>query len=152
MWINELTEAECEAVLERATIARLATCLDDRPYVVPISIKFERDGAVRFLYSFANLGQKVRWMRRNPFVAAEIEEVVDPIHWTTVLVSGVFEELDPVQRREDTDRAYALLRSRSDWWLPGAARTPASDLYTPVVYRIRIESISGRRAERRPPV
>jgi len=47
MWINELTEAECEAVLERATIARLATCLDDRPYVVPISIKFERDGAAR---------------------------------------------------------------------------------------------------------
>ena len=51
MWINELTEAECEAVLERATIARLATCLDDRPYVVPISIKFERDGAARTSFS-----------------------------------------------------------------------------------------------------
>jgi nitroimidazol reductase NimA-like FMN-containing flavoprotein (pyridoxamine 5'-phosphate oxidase superfamily) len=150
MWINQLTEAECEAVLQRATIARLATCVDDRPYVVPISITFEREGGAAFLYSFANLGQKVRWMRRNPLVAAEIEELVDRVHWTTVLVSGRFEELDPGQRREDADRAYALLRSRSEWWLPGAARTSSTDLYTPIVYRIRIESISGRRAERRP--
>ena len=34
MRITELTDAECEAVLERAVVARLATCADDRPYIV----------------------------------------------------------------------------------------------------------------------
>ena len=121
MWITELTDTECEAVLDRAVVARLATCADHRPYIVPISVKYERDASDRFLYSFANVGQKVR-----------------------------FEELNPVQHREDADRAYALLRGRSEWWLPGAAETPSTNLYRPIVYRIRIESMTGRRAAHRP--
>ena len=151
MWITELTDAECEAVLEKAVVARLATCSDGRPYVVPISIKYERDAADRFLYSFANVGQKVRWMRSNAQVCVEVEEVTDRVHWTTVVVTGRFEELNPVRDRESADRAFALLHDRSEWWLPAAARTPSTDLYTPVVYRIRIESMSGRRAARRRP-
>jgi len=150
MWIEDLTDEECDAVLERAKVARLATCADNRPYVVPISITYERDGSTRFLYSFANLGQKVRWMRQNPFVCAEVEELVDQRHWTTVVVEGRFEELDPVQHRDEANRAYDLLHHRSDWWLPGAARTSSTDLYRPVVYRIRIDAISGRRAARGP--
>jgi len=151
MWIIELTDAECEAVLEQAVVARLATCAEDRPYVVPICVKYTRDTADRFLYSFANVGQKVRWMRSNPYVCVEVEELGDRLHWTTVVVTGRFEELDPVQHREDADRAFALLHERSEWWLPGAARTASTDLYRPIVYRIRIESMSGRRAARRPP-
>jgi hypothetical protein len=58
MWIIELTDAECEAVLDRAVVARLATCADSRPYIVPISVKYERAASDRFLYSFANLGRK----------------------------------------------------------------------------------------------
>lgn len=151
MWISELTDAECEAVLEKAVVARLATCSEGRPYIVPTSVKYERDAADRFLYSFANVGQKVRWMRSNPHVCVEVEELGDRVHWTTVVVTGRFEELDPVQHREDADHAFALLHDRSEWWLPGAARSPSSDLYRPIVYRIRIELMSGRRAARRPP-
>jgi len=97
MWIIELTDAECEAVLERAVVARLATCADSRPYIVPISVKYERAASDRFLYSFANLGQKVRWMRSNPLVCVEVDELGDRVHWTTVVITGRFEELDPVQ-------------------------------------------------------
>jgi len=150
MWIIELTDAECEAVLERAVVARLATCADSRPYIVPISVKYERAASDRFLYSFANLGQKVRWMRSNPLVCVEVDELGDRVHWTTVVITGRFEELDPVQHREDAARAFALLHNRSEWWLPAAARTPSTDLYRPIVYRIRIESMNGRRAARRP--
>ena len=150
MWITELTDTECEAVLDRAVVARLATCADHRPYIVPISVKYERDASDRFLYSFANVGQKVRWMRSNPHVCVEVEELGDRVHWTTVVVAGRFEELNPVQHREAADRAFALLRGRSEWWLPGAAETPSTNLYRPIVYRIRIESMTGRRAAHRP--
>jgi hypothetical protein len=151
MSITELTEAECEVLLHKAVVGRLATCADGRPYVVPISIKYERDASDRFLYSFANVGKKVRWMRNNPHVCVEVEELADHVHWTTVVVTGCFEELNPIQHRDDADRAFALLHDRSEWWLPGAARTPSTDLYRPIVYRIRIESMSGRRAARRRP-
>ena len=151
MWIRDLSDEECEAVLERATVARLATCTDNRPYIVPISIKYEQSGSERFLYSFANLGQKIRWMRQNPFVCVEVEELVDRVHWTTIVVDGRFDELDPVQHRDVANRAYELLKDRSEWWLPAAARTASTDLYRPVVYRIRVDAISGRQAARRPP-
>jgi len=146
MWIKNLTDEECDAILERATVARLATCADNRPYIVPISITYERTGSARFLYSFANLGQKVRWMRQNPFVCVEVEELVDRVHWTTIVVHGRFEELDPVQHRDEANSAYALLHGRSEWWQPAAARTSSTDLYRPVVYRIRVDAMSGRQA------
>jgi nitroimidazol reductase NimA-like FMN-containing flavoprotein (pyridoxamine 5'-phosphate oxidase superfamily) len=148
MFVHQLTDDECEAVLRRSTIGRLGCARDNQPYVVPISFKFDalKDGA-KCLYSFANTGQKIYWMRRNPLVCVEVEDVTDHVHWTTVVVSGRFEELT-AEHGEAADRAYDLLRGRRDWWLPAAARTADTERYVPIVYRIRIDSMSGRRAER----
>jgi nitroimidazol reductase NimA-like FMN-containing flavoprotein (pyridoxamine 5'-phosphate oxidase superfamily) len=38
------------------------------------------------LYGFAFHGQKIDWMRANPNVCVEVDEIVDQYHWTTVLV------------------------------------------------------------------
>ena len=149
MFVHQLTDDdECEAVLRRTNVARLGCARDNQPYVIPIYFKFDALKAdAKCLYSFANLGQKIQWMRRNPLVCVEVDDVTDHLHWTTVIVFGRFEELT-AERGEAADRAYDLLRDRREWWLPAAARTAVSERYAPIVYRIRIDSMSGRRAAR----
>jgi uncharacterized protein len=149
MLIHQLTDEECDAVLRRTNLGRLGCALDNQPYVVPIYFKFHAYKLdARHLYSFANLGQKIHWMRRNPLVCVEVDDVTDQSHWTTVVAFGRYEELDRDEHRDAADRAYELLRARRDWWQPAAAKTPASDRYVPIVYRVRIDSMSGRRTAR----
>jgi len=148
MFVHQLTDDECEAVLRRANVGRLGCARDNQPYVVPIHFKFDAlKTDAKCLYSFANLGQKIQWMRRNPLVCVEVDDVTDHLHWTTVIVFGRFEELT-AEHSEAADRAYDLLQDRREWWLPAAAKTAVSERYVPIVYRIRIDSMSGRRAAR----
>jgi len=148
MVIHELTAAECQDVLGRVSLGRLACCRGDQPYVVPVFIYFNGDD--QCLYGFSTVGQKVDWMRSNPKVCVEVDEVGDQTNWTTVLVFGRFEEVkgsagDDIARH----RAMNLFNQRPDWWLPGAAkREGGSEHHTPVIYRIVIDRLSGRRAAR----
>ena len=89
-------------------------------------------------------------MRANPKVCVEIERIVDKFHWSTVLVFGRFEEIgDSSSDRASRRRANALFEQRPQWWLPAAGKLAAGDEHpTPVVYRIRIDRMSGRQAAR----
>jgi nitroimidazol reductase NimA-like FMN-containing flavoprotein (pyridoxamine 5'-phosphate oxidase superfamily) len=146
--IHHLTSEECEALLRRSSIGRLGCARNNQPYVVPISFKYDTAlDQEKYLYSFANSGQKIEWMRRNPLVCVEVEDVTDHVHWTTVIAVGRFEELTADQRTA-AERAYDLLQTRRDWWLPAAAKSAESHRYVPIVYRIRIDSMTGRRAAR----
>ncbi len=145
MRVHELTRAECLEVLGRAQVGRLACTRGDEPYVVPIYISF--DG--RDLYGFSTLGQKIIWMRSNPRVCLEVEEIADGRHWTTVLAFGRYEELSrPHEDPGGLATAEALLARRPDFWLPGAAKVGTHEHASPVLYRIAVERITGRRADR----
>ena len=54
MIIEELTYFECQAMLQRAEIARLACAVDNQPYIVPINVDFG-DGC---LYGYSTMGRK----------------------------------------------------------------------------------------------
>jgi uncharacterized protein len=150
MVIHELTPSECREVLGRVSLGRLACCRGDQPYIVPVFLYF--DGERQCLYSFSTVGKKIDWMRSNPTVCVEIDDVADQGQWTTVLVFGRYEEVkesaeDDIARR----RALHLFNQRPQWWLPGIAkREGSSEHHTPVIYRIVIDRISGRRAVRPP--
>jgi nitroimidazol reductase NimA-like FMN-containing flavoprotein (pyridoxamine 5'-phosphate oxidase superfamily) len=147
MFIHDLTDDECVDVLRRTTLGRLGCAKNNQPYVVPIYFKFDAFRLdAKYLYSFANLGQKIYWMRANPLVCVEVDDVTDQFHWTTVIVSGRFEELTYADHQQTAERAYELLRSRHDWWQPAAGKTAVSERYVPIVYRICIDAMSGRRA------
>jgi uncharacterized protein len=148
MVIHELTGPECREVLGRVNLGRLACCRGEQPYIVPVFFYFDNEGEC--LYSFAAVGQKIDWMRANPRVCIEVDDVADQAHWTTVLVFGRYEEVrdsapDDVARR----RAFHLFTERPNWWLPGIAKLEGgSEHHTAVIYRINIDRISGRRASR----
>jgi uncharacterized protein len=149
MLIHELTRDECREVLARSELGRLACSRFDQPYVVPIHFSF--DAERNCAYAFSALGQKIQWMRENPKVCLEIEEIEHKDSWTTVVAFGWYEEIhqDP-EKAEARRRAEQMFLARGEWWLPAAARVPGHDHHGVVVYRIQIDRLSGRRAARNP--
>jgi nitroimidazol reductase NimA-like FMN-containing flavoprotein (pyridoxamine 5'-phosphate oxidase superfamily) len=147
MLVHELTSPQCRDVLSRSHLARLACCRADQPYVVPVSFTYDKESDC--LFSLSEVGKKIRWMRDNPLVCLEIEDVEDRFHWTTVVVLGRYREIDDSHEdRELRHRALHLFQGRSEWWLPGGAKVAFHEHHSIVFYRVHIESISGRRADR----
>lgn len=145
MLIHELTAAQCQEVLGRTSLGRLACARDDQPYIVPIFFYF--DVTEKSLYSFSTAGQKIAWMRGNPKVCVAVDEISDQFHWTTVVVFGRYEEIrDSKQESDARSRAHELFQQRPEWWLPGAGKlSTGEEHHTPVIYRIRVDRMSGRR-------
>ena len=73
MVIQEMTERECRAMLAGTNVARLACARNNQPYIVPIHVDLDGE----FLYGFATLGQKIEWMRQNPLVCLEVDELIN---------------------------------------------------------------------------
>ena len=144
MNIREMPEAECRAMLAGRNVARLACARDNQPYIVPIHVDLEGD----YLYGFATPGQKIEWMRENPLVCLETEELNTDRQWASVVVFGHYEELpntpEYVGLRGVAER---LFQSHPMWWEPGAVPLAAHEHRPRVVFRILIGHMTGRRAE-----
>ena len=142
MLIRELTQQESLEVLAHTHLGRLACARGMQPYIVPIYFACQED----WLYSFSLPGQKIDWMRANPLVCVEADQMRRE-HWATVVVFGRYEELcDTPQFRSERMVAFNLLQHRAMWWEHGSAKTmpggvPAT---VPIFYRIKIEQITGR--------
>jgi nitroimidazol reductase NimA-like FMN-containing flavoprotein (pyridoxamine 5'-phosphate oxidase superfamily) len=147
MLILELTNDECVEVLTRLNLGRLACSRDNQPYVVPFNFAYHE----RHLYSVTELGQKIEWMRINPLVCVEADEIIDHYHWTSVVVQGRYEELpNTPEWSAERQLAYALLQRRAGWWEPACVREThrvAGEQVIPTYYRIHIDRMTGRRAK-----
>ena len=145
MIIHELSAVECRKMLGRTNIARLACAHNNQPYVVPIRIDLHD----RFLYGYATLGQKIEWMRENPLVCVEIDEVHTLEEWTSIIVFGRYEELPNTPAFSRPRKiAERLFQVHPSWWQPATVPLVEHEQRAPVVFRIQIVSMTGRRAER----
>jgi nitroimidazol reductase NimA-like FMN-containing flavoprotein (pyridoxamine 5'-phosphate oxidase superfamily) len=146
MALTEMSLPECVNIIARAQLVRLACAKQNQPYVVPTFLTYHDP----FLYGFAAPGQKIDWMRANPQVCIEFDEVRRFDDWTCVIVFGRYEDLsDSSESEEERRQAHELLRRNMHWWQPAAASTHLQGPpvpFQPVYYRIRIEQITGRRA------
>jgi nitroimidazol reductase NimA-like FMN-containing flavoprotein (pyridoxamine 5'-phosphate oxidase superfamily) len=141
MVVQEMTAQECRAMLARANIARLACAQDNQPYIVPIHVDLDHE----FLYGFATQGQKIEWMRHNPSVCLEVDEL-SPGQWATVVVFGHYEELPHQPGYEDSRRlALQLFERHPMWWQPATVPLAGHEQRAPVAFRIRIDRLTGRR-------
>jgi nitroimidazol reductase NimA-like FMN-containing flavoprotein (pyridoxamine 5'-phosphate oxidase superfamily) len=156
MIIREIDREECYRVLARTRLARLACSHENQPYIVPVYLTFHHpSGEDPFLYGFSTLGQKIAWMRANPSVCVEVDEIKSSDDWVSVVVLGRFKEL-PDAPKEDPEqiKAWEILRSQPEWWEPGASahvaqsqREPAQAI-SPVFYRISVEQVTGHKVFR----
>jgi uncharacterized protein len=118
MVIREMSEAECLHALSKGRLAKLACAHENQPYVVPVYLTY--DEATRCLYGFTTPGQKIEWMRANPLVCVEVDDITAYDQWVSVIAFGRFEELTespgsdgtllkaPVRLREVAENTPAL--------------------------------------------
>ena len=146
MVIYDLTPEECCKILERESLGRLACARGNQPYVVLTGFAYHS----AYLYGFSAVGQKIEWMRANPCVCVEIDTVTSLDRWSTVIVTGHYEELPDISDwDEEVIDAYELIRQRSLWAEPAyisAVHRAPSEGPTLVYYRIHIDTLTGRRA------
>ena len=146
MLISEMSGEDCRNMLSRLGFGRLACAHQNRPYIVPIYFAYEPD----HLYGFTTLGQKVVWMRSNPLVCVEVDEILSHFRWSSVVVVGRYEELpDTPQYSNVRLQAQLRLEKRALWWQTAYAADQARVEHHPsnaIFYCIHIEEISGRRA------
>ncbi len=146
MLIQGMTRQTSVALLARTHLCRLACAQGGQPYVVPSYFVYNHN----CLYSFATVGQKIEWMRANPLVCVEADEVVSPEEWESVIVFGHYEELpDTPEYKLERAVAYNVLQKKAMWWEPGYVKTilhGSPRPLVPVFYRIQIAQITGHRA------
>lgn len=147
MRILELTNNECFEVLSHVTLGRLACSRHDQPYIVPIHFAYHQ----RHLYSFATHGRKIDWMRTNPQVCVEADEIVNRCDWMSVIIQGRYEELlDTPKWKLERKLTHELLQQEAMWWEPAYVRDAhldVADELIPIYYRIHIDQVTGRRAK-----
>ncbi|MDR3632865.1 MAG: pyridoxamine 5'-phosphate oxidase family protein [Isosphaeraceae bacterium] len=153
MVIHEMSQEECLRLLAGARLARLACAYENQPYIVPVYLAYDVQPVDKpCLYGFTTPGQKVQWMRANPLVCIEVDDVTAHDQWVSVIAFGRYEELPDIPenngqrllahqvfqvgryegpdaaRRDDQQRlAHQILQSQAIWWEPActahAART-----------------------------
>jgi hypothetical protein len=145
MVIRELTRQSSLAVLSRVHLGRLACAKANQPFLVPMFFAYHEDS----LYCASTIGQKIEWMRDNPLVAVEVDEIENAQHWQSVVVLGRYEEIPQTPEMRDVRQlAWSLLQDRKLWWEPAYVETILGGAERPMVplyFRIRIEQITGHR-------
>ena len=147
MFIHDMTEAECRDALRNINVGRLACAQDNQPYVVPMYFAYNE----RHLYAISTVGQKIEWMRTNPLVCVEVDNISSHDEWTSIVVFGRYEELpDFPEYKCARERALALMQRRSAWWWEpaciGEEHRDNRHSCSPISYRIRIDRVTGQRA------
>lgn len=139
---------EIQSIIHASEICRLALALDNEPYLVPVNFGF--DGNAIYLHT-ATTGRKIAFFETNPRICFEFEGecklVSDTrkacrwtMHFSSVIGYGTIGELiDEAEKRFGLNQIMRHY-SGSDWDLS------ASDLSQTRVWRIDIESLSGKRS------
>jgi len=144
--LGELTTAQINSILSSQAIGRLACTDGKRPYIVPVTYTY--DGS--YIYGQTNDGKKLQVLRKNKNVCFEVDRMTDMRNWQSVVAYGSFEEL----KDKDLEKARELLFNRVFPLMTSStvhshehemtAELDDSNRVKYVVYRIKIEKITGR--------
>lgn len=143
MITRDMTRADCTQLLGKLSFGRIACVEDGQPYIVPFSFAFDGDA----IHSFATVGTRIGWMRANPRVCIEVEDIVSLQNWRTVIVFGRYVELpETPEFAAGRATAHRLLSAHKLWWEPGFARTVSHESerpLDPVYFRVAIDRMTG---------
>jgi uncharacterized protein len=135
--IDELEKQEVEALLRRQHLAHLGVRDAERVYVYPVAYGY--DGTD--IYVQSSEGLKVDIMRGHPEVCLQVEEVMGPARWWSVMVHGTYAELVDESAR---DRAFAVITEQSGLDAPPSLAPYARGPEQLIAYRIHPTEITGR--------
>jgi nitroimidazol reductase NimA-like FMN-containing flavoprotein (pyridoxamine 5'-phosphate oxidase superfamily) len=99
-----------------------------------------------YIYVLSTFGQKTEWMRRNPNVCLEVDEITNQSQWMSVIAKGRYEELPEPQFTSERDHARTLLAKRHSWCLNALAERQlklGDDSIATLFFRIHVDSMTG---------
>ena len=135
--VDELSRADIDAFLDTQVVGRVACHLDGETYIVPVIFAWSDDA----VWVFTTEGKKVDFMRANPAVCFEVDERRDNGTWTSVIITGRYEELSG----DDVTRTLSLLSSRFPPRPASASPEPRGEGRPHVAFRITATHVTGRR-------
>ena len=138
---RELDLADCEAVLDRHNVGRIAYTFHDRVDIEPIHYVFESGR----IFGRMQFGKKMEVLSHAPWVAFEVDEVDGLFDWTSVVVHGriVFPDPNgPAAEQAQHARGVEVFRRLIPAAFTDADPTPGRVF----VFVLHINDISGRAA------
>ena len=146
---KEITDRqEVEAVIQRAQVCRLAMCLGEEPYVVPLNFGY-REGKVYF--HSAKEGRKIETIRANPRVCFEVDLDHQVVTADKACNFGFkFKSVIGFGRAslvEDKVEKEAALKVIMDHYSDGPHQFESKDIDRVAVFKVELESLTGKRAK-----
>ena len=137
--IRELSRPECDALLARNHIGRIAFSYRDKVDIEPLSYVYN-DG---WIYGRTSLGSKLRVLAHNRWVAFETDALRDMFDWESVIVKGALYRLDNSGSQPEVyARAVELMRTIIPTALGADDPTPNRT----ELFRIHADRVTGRMA------
>jgi nitroimidazol reductase NimA-like FMN-containing flavoprotein (pyridoxamine 5'-phosphate oxidase superfamily) len=138
---RDLTRAECDALLERNRVGRIAFTFRDRVDIEPVHYVYAKG----WLHGRTSPGTKIATLRHHPWVAFEVDETKGLYDWRSVVVHGVVHLPDRDGSPDDSE-AYEstlrLIRKLEPLALETGDPTPMRQ----VLFRIHVDEVTGRAA------
>ena len=136
---HALSREECDQLLERNNVGRIAFTFHDRVDIEPVHYLYS-DG---WLHGRTSPGTKIATLLHHPWVAFEVDEVRGIFDWQSVVVHGSV-HIPEVDGSPSALAAYeatlALVRQLVPEALSADDPTPARQ----VLFRIHVDEVTGR--------
>jgi uncharacterized protein len=144
--IGKLTAPQIEELLQAQHIGRIGCHDNGITYIVPVSYAY--DGM--YIYVHSHEGMKTEFMRRNPAVCFQVDNLQDLGNWQSVIAWGTYEELP--EGRERDHAIDTLLKRRlpiissitthlgSTWPFSSEGETKVEG----IVFRVALTEKTGR--------
>lgn len=137
---TELSRQQCEELLRRHRVGRLAYTLHDRVQLVPIHFVYDEG----WIYGRTGTGGKLNTLERNKSVAFEIDQSDSLFSWKSVVVHGAFYFIGQGGDADEQlfKHAVGLMRKL----IPGTLDEIDPVPFRNQLFRIHAAEISGRAA------
>lgn len=137
--LGDLEPVQCEELLKRNIVGRMAFSLQDRVGIVPVNYVYDEG----WIYGRTQPGGKLVPILRNRRVAFEVDEQRGMFSWESVVVHGALYLIDP--NGDDNEKtAYATALRLLRRILPGTLGTADPVPFRNQFFRIKASEISGR--------
>ena len=140
--IVDLDKKATTELLKRIDFGHLGVCKDNRPYVIPIHFAYGSLG----IFFYTTEGMKTEMIDANPTVCLQLEDIRSRDDWESLMITGTAERVVSEELMAD---AMQLIKKGNPRLAPAWSIRWYDDSIRaihPVVYRISMDIVSGRRA------
>jgi nitroimidazol reductase NimA-like FMN-containing flavoprotein (pyridoxamine 5'-phosphate oxidase superfamily) len=147
--VGKLNNDEIDQVLANNITGRIGCTDEEKVYIVPVNYAFNS----AYIIAHSQEGRKIDMMRNHPHICFQVDEIISPTNWRSVIIWGNYEEvMDPREKyyamkflvsrlsQQQVSETADVTEMHQEMVMPGIT----TNIVRPVLYRIRIQEKTGR--------